>query len=161
MRNVLALALLLSTVAIASAAGGKDGAVISNSGSTNTAGYTIKLWSDGAGQVALSGGAPRSIHVDVDLAAKFFTDVKAARENPGIPGHCMKSASFGTTTGVLWHAWKSPDLQCPPFNTAMTALAADVHNIQTAANLSNPPHRLRLPMEPRMIPKASPEVTPT
>lgn len=161
MKNVLAVGLLVATIAVASAAPSKDGAVIANSGSTNTAAYTIKVWSGGMGQVALAGGEPRTIHLDVDLVAKFFTDLKAARDNPGTPGRCMKSASFGTTTTTLWHGWQSPDLQCPPFNTAMTALAADVHNIQMAASLANPPHRLRLPIEPRMIPKASPEVRPT
>ena len=161
MRNILAIALLASSIAVASAAPMRDGAVIANSGSTNTAAYTIKIWSDGEAHVALSGSAPRTIHLDVDLTAKFFTDLKAARANPGVPGRCMKSASFGTTTTTLWHGWQSPDLQCPPFNTPMTALFADVHNIQIAANLANPPHRIRLPLEPRMIPKASPEVSPT
>lgn len=153
-----ALALLATGMALA---GGKDGAVITNSGSTNTAGYSIKVWSDGTGQVDLRGGGTRAISLDVDLVNKFFTDVKAARANPGTPGHCMKSASFGTTTVVLWHNYQSTDLQCPPFTSDVMALGADVRNIQAAANLASPPRRIRLPLEPRKIPMATPEATPT
>lgn len=159
-RTILAGALMLLASGLASGAE-RDGAVITNSGSTNTAGYAIKVWSDGSGEVSLRGGATRNIKVDVDLVNKFFADVKAARANPGRPGRCMKSASFGTTTSVLWHEYQSVDLQCPPFTTEVTALAADVRNIQSAANLANPLQRIRLPLEPRKIPTATPEATPT
>lgn len=152
------LAILAGTTALAV---GKDGAVITNSGSTNTAGYSIKVWSDGSGLIDLRGGGTRSIKLDVDLVAKFFADVKAARANPGSPGRCMKSASFGTTTSVLWHSYQSVDLQCPPFTMEVTALSADVRNIQAAANLANPLRRIRLPLEPRKIPSATPEATPS
>ena len=144
----------------AALAAGKDGAVITNSGSTNTAGYTIKVWSDGSGEVSVRGGATREVKLD-DFAAKFFADVRAARRDPGTAGRCMKSASFGTTTTVQWHDYQSVDLQCPPFTTAVTALSADVRNIQAAANLAPPPNRIRVPLEPRKIPSATPEATPT
>lgn len=157
------LAFAAASVAIvAIAAGGRDGAVIRNSGSTNTAGYLIKVWSDGQAQVTMRGSqVPRSFTIDGALASSFFTDVKAARANPGTPGHCMKSASFGTTTTVLWHGWLSSDLQCPPYTPAMQALLADVRAIEQAGNISSGPRRTRIPLEPRMIPSPAPEVSPT
>lgn len=152
----------VAMVALAAAAARPDGAVIHNSGSTNTAAYIIKVWSDGRGQLLMGhDGIPKDFGVDSSVAQRFFTNVKAARQDPGNPGHCMKSASFGTTTTVQWHGWNSSDLQCPPWSAPVQALAADVHAIQAAANIDTGPHRIRLPREPRMIPTTSPEVSPT
>lgn len=161
MHKFIAASAFLALATGVALAAGKDGATITNSGSTNTASYSIRVWSDGTGEVEFEGNATRKIKLDVDLTAKFFTDVKAARGNPGSPGHCMKSASFGTATSVSWHNYESHDLQCPPFTPQVTALALDVRNIQAAANLANPPRRIRVPMEPRKIPAATPEVSPT
>ena len=165
MKRVLLASLAFAAAAIAIvaiAAGGRDGAVIRNSGSTNTAGYIIKVWSDGQAEVTMRGAlAPRSFTVNPSIAKSFFTDVKAARANPGTPGHCMKSASFGTVTTVLWHSWASSDLQCPPYTAPMQALLADVRAIEQAGNISSAPRRTRIPLEPRMIPSTAPEVSPT
>ena len=50
--RTLLTALSLSLVAaVASAGAMRDGAVIRNSGSTNTAPYEIKFWSDGSAQL--------------------------------------------------------------------------------------------------------------
>ena len=156
---------IAALAAVAAAAARADGAVIHNSGSTNTSGYSIKVWSDGRGELTMGRGpgwgTGRVFNVDPSVAQRFFSNVKAAREDPGTPGHCMKSASFGTTTTVQWHGWNSPDLQCPPFSSAVQAIAADVRDIQTAANIGSQLHRIPLPREPRMIPSAAPEVSPT
>jgi hypothetical protein len=162
MRNCLALVLVLSSAAAVSAAVLDDGATISNSGSTNTLGYTIKVWTNGGAQITMSRTtAPRPFTIDADLATRFFADVRAARANPGGGGHCMKSASFGTTTGVIWHNYNSVDLQCPPFSPAVAALAADVRLVEAAANIDTRLRRFPLPGGMRMIPTATPEVTPT
>ncbi len=153
-------ALLCAAVA---AAPQRDGAVIVNSGSTNTAGYSITIWSDGSGLAQVQGGAGRPFTISNDLAARFFTDLKAARANGQQLQHCMKSVSFGTRTNVRWHGWLSPDFQCPPFTTPVAALAQDVSAIESAANIQAGPHlrRIRLPGEMRKIPTPTPEVTPT
>jgi len=153
----------VATVALVAAAAQPDGAVIRNSGSTNTAAYTIKVWSDGRGEVAMGrmGGSGKPFTVDADVAKSFFTNVRAARQDPGSPGRCMKSASFGTTTTVHWHGWNSFDLQCPPWSPSVQALASDVRAIQAAANIDTGIHRIPLPREPRMIPSSAPEVSPT
>ena len=159
MRHFWILGALVAT--IAASAGPKDGASIINSGSTNTEGYTMKVWSDGTGEVSgARTGDSHKFQIDADLTPKFFADLKAARANPGTPGHCMKSASFGTTTVVSWHGWQSTDLQCPPFNAAMTALVTDVRAIQAAANWASR-RRIPLPRDMRKIPATPPEATPT
>ena len=159
-RWLLAFLLSLAT-ALASAAPQSDGALITNSGSTNTMGYVIKVWSNGGAEITMRGMAPRAFNLDDDVAARFFADVKAARSNPGSPQHCMKSASFGTSTSVAWHGWSSADLQCPPFTEPVGLLAQDVKLIQQAANIDNSIRRLPMPRDVRMIPTATPEVSPT
>ncbi|HEV7179906.1 MAG TPA: hypothetical protein VGN11_08540 [Candidatus Baltobacteraceae bacterium] len=143
--------------AVAALAAGLDGGVIANSGSTNTAPYTIKVWSDGHGNVSVANATATAFNVDPAVAAKFFTDVKEARANPGTPGRCMKSASFGTRTNVLWHEWTSSDLQCPPFSPSVSLLAHDVQQIQQAANVGMPMRRMRAPIQNRMTPPSESE----
>ena len=162
MRNSWLLVLVLVSAAAVSAATSDDGAVITNSGSTNTRGYAIKVWSNGNAQITMKGSAAtREFRIDDDLATRLFTDVKAARSNPGTAGHCMKSASFGTTTGITWHDYSSYDLQCPPLTSEVAALAQDVKLVETAANIDTRLQRFPVPHEVRMIPTATPEVTPT
>ena len=156
------VALVLVSVTALSAAPIRDGAVITNSGSTNTLGYSIKVWSGGDAAISMRRGtAARAFRIDNDLATRFFNDVKAARANPGVPAHCMKSASFGTTTNVAWHNYTSFDLQCPPLSAAVATLAQDVKLIESAANIDTRLRRFPLPHDVRMIPTATPEVTPT
>ena len=140
-----------------------DGATIVNSGSTNTAKYEIKVWSNGRGTVSIADGAPSKFTVPSSVVAKFFTDVKASRANPGERGRCMKSASFGSTTIVNWHGWSSFDLQCPPLSAPVAAVASDVNAITSAAGIGTS-HRLiprpagprRMPAEPVPSPSATP-----
>lgn len=160
MRNICLVVLVLASANVALAAETNDGAIIANSGSTNTLGYEIKLWSNGKAQITMNGGAPRAFRIDDDLASRFFSNLAAARANPGVSGHCMKSASFGTSTNVTWHGWSSFDLQCPPLSPAMMLLNTDVRQVQATANIDTR-RRIRLPGDVRMIPTAAPEVTPT
>jgi hypothetical protein len=152
------MSVLLGSAAVQS----RDSAVIANSGSTNTTGFTISIWSDGSGTVSVPGNPDRSVQFKKDLADRFFTDLRAASSDTGITTHCMKSASFGTRTVVRWHGWTSPDLQCPPFSGGVQALATDAMQIQQAANVRfGTLKRIRLPGDTRMIPAPTPEVTPT
>lgn len=142
---------MLTTVIGASAAM-LDGATIVTTASTNTAGYAVKIHSDGHGVVAVQNQQERAFTIDPSLAKKFLEDAKAARANPGTPGHCMKSASFGTATTVTWHNYTSIDLQCPPYSQAVAMLAHDVQAIQQAAGVGAPVHRIRLPIDQRRVP---------
>lgn len=154
---VLACAVLSATLQ-------HDGATIVNSGSTNTAGYTITVWSDGTATSLVRGASsPTPFTVPKETAERFFSDVKAARGNGAQLQHCMKSASFGTRTVVQWHGWSSPDLQCPPFTPEVGALATDVQSLESAANIQpgSPLRRVPMPVEMRKIPTATPEVQPT
>ncbi len=158
--GILTVAAVAGLAIAAAAAPRLDGAHIQTSRSTNTRAYVIKVWSDGGAQFILDGGTPVHFSVTKQLAARFFRDVVAARANPGTPGHCMKSASFGTTTTVLWHDYTSVDLQCPPLTPAVAALNADVKEITALVNTHGVlPRRIPLPREPRMTPKPAP--TPT
>lgn len=160
---------LLSTLVIVAAivcqpvgAAQPDGATIHNSGSTNTVGYTIALRTDGTGNANVQGGSARAIVIAHDLVAQFFSDLQAAASEHAPLAHCMKSVSFGTTTTVVWHAWQSPDLQCPPFSANLQALVKDVQAIEAAAGVNaGSIRRIRIPPDLRKNPPATPEVQPT
>jgi hypothetical protein len=164
MRNRLLFTLVMALAAAPalSFAAQRDGATIHNSGSTNTAGFTIAVWSDGTGNVSLQQGNPRAVKLSGDLATRLFTDLQVARAENAPPPHCMKSVSFGTTTSVAWHGWQSPDLQCPPLSPAVAALAKDVEAIEAAVGTSpGMPRRIGLPPSLRKNPPMTPEEQPT
>ena len=135
-------ATLVAVMAIASLMGAapSDTAVITNSGSTNSLGYTIKITPDGHAtvQTQSKGGSPsaeKAFTVPAETAARFFADLAAARKAGGTSEPCMKSASFGTTTHVAWQDWESPDLDCPPATATATALVNDVQEIRKASGV--------------------------
>jgi hypothetical protein len=164
MRKALLFTLISFTVApaLSVAAAQRDFATIRNSGSTNTAGFTITIWSDAGGSASVQGATPMPFAVPDDLRARFFADLHTASNDVAAATHCMKSASFGTSTFVQWHEWSSPDLQCPPFSASLGALASDVHAIEAAAGITTLVHRrIGLPPDLRKIPTATPEVQPT
>jgi hypothetical protein len=166
MRLYLALALFVVTAGTAVAGAPLDGAVVRQSASTNTQPVEIRLWSNGHAQVAVGMQDRREFTVPVDVANKFFQDVRAARTNPGTQRPCMKSVSFGTTTHVTWHEYTSWDLQCRPLSPAVAVLADDVEQIMGLANVGstvrnripNPNYIKRAPVEGPVTP--APKATP-
>jgi len=159
----LALGLLATGVAAVPA---RDSATIHNSGSTNFAGYSIEVWSDGAATVSSSNrmgdqlSTPKPFTYGAKAASQFFTDLAAARAAAaGLTQPCMKSASFGSTTRVTWHDWTSPDLSCPPGNAAGAALVRDVDAVTQASGITATPQRSG-PIMHRASP-ATPEPSPT
>ncbi len=145
-----------------------DGASITNSGSTNAAGYRVDLWSTGRARVVPShtatsqqtsaGSSAVYQSIDSRLTRKFFRDLKLARIAAARSVPCMKSASFGTRTTVVWHGWISPDLDCP-LDGAVADLKDDAHAIASRLGLSGTRERvIRLP---RNEPRAAPAMTPT
>jgi hypothetical protein len=162
MRNRLLFSLIiLSALPALGLSAERDNAIIQNSGSTNTSGFTITVWSDGTATASVRGQADHAFTLQPDLRARFMRDLQAASTATAPPRHCMKSASFGTTTTVLWRGWSSHDLQCPPLPPSVAALAEDVAAIESAAGVTGGPHRLGLPPSLRKIPSAPPEVQPT
>ncbi len=148
------LVALLATLGLMAAAPTLDGARVANSGSTNTAPWTLTIRSDGSGTYTIGQRrygaspvplAPHPISVPSALAQRLLADAKAAREAGSQSGHCMKSASFGSTTILTYHGWASGDLQCPSSSAELGALAADVAAVQKAANLNTMPRPVRLP----------------
>jgi len=97
-------------------------AVITNSGSTNTPGFTLTLYTDGSGALTYK----------QDLNAQRFHRYADKKFPPGtfdsnqytsiltqindvsaIPDHgCLKSVSFGTTTTITYKGKTSGDLSC-------------------------------------------------
>lgn len=127
------------------AAAPPDTAVIVNSGSTNSYGYKMEVWSDGNGSVVLQerGGkaasTPKAFSIPPATTSHFFADLAAARKGNVATAPCMKSASFGTSTHISWQGWTSPDLDCPPQGTLGEALVADVDAIRHAADITELP----------------------
>lgn len=161
-RSCVALLMLCASMTQAHAAQHIDGAVIRNSGSTNSAGYVIKVWSNGQARFNESTrggvpiGTPATGRIPAALAQKFFAEVKAAKTSSHVIGEsCMKSASFGTTTVVQYHGWTSPDLECPG-DGFVVSLGSQAHAIAAALNLpKSRSRRTLLPNEPRRAPETS------
>jgi hypothetical protein len=142
-------ATLIAAVAVLAAGASPDGAAIVNSGSTNSSGYTIKLWSNGNARLQMNnGGAPTAFTVPPETAATFFRDLAAARADGAQLQHCMKSVSFGYSLTVQWHGWTSPDFTCPPLAPPVQTLFQDSEEIEAAAHVQNsgPPHLIRKPL---------------
>lgn len=158
-RSTVLAGILVPVVAVAAlAAGARDGATITNSGSTNIPGYTIKIWSDGT----VSSPQARTTHIDQTLAARFFADSKAGK-SAGTIGRktCMKSASFGSVTTVQYHGWSSGDLECPgnpAFSSEVHAIAQAVIGVQVPTRrIPRLPNEVRRPEGSPTQPTASPD----
>jgi hypothetical protein len=143
----------------------RESAVIVDSGSTNTAGYRIEVWSDGTGVVTVKSRPgspqtePKSFTFPTTTAGHFFTDLKAAQAANVAGAPCMKSASFGTSTHVSWNGWTSPDLDCPSDNAHVGAVIRDVDAIRSASGVGALPG-VRLGPAPGGPPHVEPTASP-
>jgi hypothetical protein len=109
-----------------------DVAVIEQSASTNRPGFSISVTRTGETTVRV-GVTSRSTTVATVLAAHLYADIDRAGSLADLPaGHCMKSASFGSTTSITYNGRRSPDLQCAQ-NTLEHALKSDAQAISRAA----------------------------
>ncbi len=89
-------------------------ATIANSGSTNFPGYRIALEPTGVAFVTNTRDNTSSVQrVDPKLAKRFFDAMAAVGPMSGITVlHCMKSASFGSSTTITMNGATSPDISC-------------------------------------------------
>lgn len=118
---------------------------ITNSGSTNTTGYSIQVSSTGQVSYRILGSmqaAPtHSAHVSPSLAKRLYQDAHAAQPLSALPvTHMIKSVSFGTSTYVMYKGQRTPDLSAPA-TAPGKALAADVTAVVAALHLKNEPRR--------------------
>ncbi|HZO93974.1 MAG TPA: hypothetical protein VFB22_09380 [Candidatus Baltobacteraceae bacterium] len=111
-------------------------AMIVNSGSTNTAGYQLTVNEDGTAAL-VQGDVTLKKQIPALLVRRFFDDLRAAGPVDALQaGACMKSASFGTTTRILYRGKTSPDVSCPSPSAQTRALAVDAHSLADAAGVS-------------------------
>jgi hypothetical protein len=161
----MSLLVAMAAVGVLPVAAATDGATIVDSGSTNSLGYRIQVWTNGSATLTVQnrGGVAQSAAKPFVLTqsatTSFFAALKAAREGNATGMSCMKSASFGTTTRITWHSWISPDLDCPAGNALTAALVHDVGVIRAASGIDTMPlHRGVLPIRP--VPMQAPSASP-
>jgi hypothetical protein len=100
------------------AAVAEDLATIIQSGSTNTRGYNVGIHNDGSATSVLIGTTNGIVEkrefpagtVDTKTLLRLLAEIGDVSKIP--TGHCLKSASFGTTTRIEFAGKKSGDLQC-------------------------------------------------
>jgi hypothetical protein len=110
-------------------------ALIVNSGSTNRAGYRLRVYADGTTALQ-QGDVPIKKSVPMALVKQFFADLKAAGPlDQMISARCMKSASFGSTTRIGYLGKMSSDVSCPG-GPAMRKLQVDAGALADAAGVS-------------------------
>jgi len=113
------------------------GAVIVNSGSTNTEGFRIVVEQSGK---AVYTQTPRksdtqvksrSLDLPQALVKRLYSDLDAGKPLAELPGgHCMKSASFGSSLTIEFAGEKTPDLSCPGSgNPRLQVLIKDANEI--------------------------------
>lgn len=113
-------------------------ALIVDSGSTNRAGYRLRVWSDGTTALQ-QGDTPIGKHVSAALVSRFFADLKAAGPLDQLAAaRCMKSTSFGSSTQVGYLGKMSADLTCPG-SPAMRTLDVDAQALADAAGVTMMP----------------------
>ena len=122
-----------------------DEALIVNSGSTNRAGYRLRVYADGTTALQQADAAVRK-HVSLALVERFFADLDAAGALDKLRrASCMKSASFGSATYVAYRGKMSPDLTCPSASPEERALAIDADTLAAAAGVTMLLRPLRSP----------------
>jgi hypothetical protein len=111
-------------------------ALIVDSGSTNRAGYRLRV--DASGWAALQqGDVPSRKRVAPALVARFFADLRAAGPLDRLTTmHCMKSVSFGSSLQIGYRGKLSPDLSCPSASSIVRELAIDAGALADAAGVS-------------------------
>ncbi|GAC1408870.1 MAG: hypothetical protein NVSMB64_17540 [Candidatus Velthaea sp.] len=110
-------------------------AVIQDSGSTNTAGYTIAVHRSGRIDVLMAHAPVTHPKIAAKLVARLYTDLARTGPVAALPAEaCMKSVSFGTRVTLAYGGQQSPDLSCAE-NDAVRMLSGDANAIVNAAHI--------------------------
>ncbi len=124
-------------------------ATITNSGSTNTAGYKISVTLTGSKYsiAAISDDGQTRNHDTGNRPARLakvrrlFTDLDAAKPLSALPvRHGMRSVSFGTRTTITYKGQTSPDLTFAS-DPRTVALKADMVALTKTMHIGNAPKR--------------------
>jgi hypothetical protein len=115
-----------------------DSAVIVNSGSTNSAGFRIRVEHSGSAEYTETSPRPNSQPVTPArrivpdaLVQRLYSDLEAAQPLASLPRpRCMKSASFGTRLTIELGGPETPDLTCGDGDSPkLRALIRDANEI--------------------------------
>ena len=118
-------------------------AVIRNSGSTNTAGFLVVVHQDYSADVYGAGDAEHK-SVGAPQAKWLFEKLQAAMPLGDIgAAHCMKSASFGSSTTIAYEGQMTPDLSCGAGSDAARELARTAAVIVNQLGIPSGVGRLR------------------
>jgi hypothetical protein len=118
---------------------------ITNSGSTNTAGYVIELQRNGLVRWTVASRirpvlstAPSTTTAEnhIQLPSLRTNNIFQAVEqafpfDQYAPVFCGKSVSFGTTLHVTYNGQQTPDLNCPVKDQRLVLLSKDIHELIT------------------------------
>ena len=154
--GLLAVAAAIVVVAAGVSARALDGGTIVNSGSTNSAAFQLDVRSDGSTTFTVQGRAPETRAIPPKSAALFLGNLRSALPlTPTKAEGCMKSASFGSSTFVIYHGHRSGDISCGQTLRDRT-LMSDVNRIALEAKIPTLIPRTQAPTAPD-----TPEPSPT
>lgn len=111
-------------------------AIIFDSGSTNMCPYTIDVWLNSTTTYT---ACHRKGHGTLPpaLTMQFFEHIIMALPFSSLPPlHCLKPASFRTTTIVQYARRLTLDISCPSHDSRITNLYTDTTQIQLALDFS-------------------------
>ncbi|CAF0806133.1 unnamed protein product [Rotaria sordida] len=123
---------------------------ITNSGSTNTAGYVIELYRNGLVKWTVaprhhpsfsttpnSTTAQNSIQLSLFRTNNIFQAVEQASPfNQYEPIFCIKSVSFGTKLHVTYNEQQTPDLNCPQRDQRLIVLSKSINELITDLHIN-------------------------
>lgn len=145
--TLISLVLLAFVVVSASSSNETDLIRIVNSGSTNTAAYTIELQRNGLVQwmitprfqpvLSSSTSSPNRSRIPTVRAKNIFQEIEQAFPFTQYePVFCIKSISFGTTLSVVYNGQQSPDFNCPMKDQRLVNLSKDIHELITDLHIN-------------------------
>lgn len=132
-----------------------DAGTILNSGSTNSAPFQLVARADGTATFTIEGRPPEKRTLPVASVREFLLDLKASIPFEASKGGCMKSASFGSSTYVIYHGHRSPDISCGNTLRERT-LMTDVNRIALEAKIPTLIPRIRTFAPPSEQPAQAP-----
>ncbi len=120
-------------------------ALLVNSGSTNFNGYQIAVLPDGSATMNVGGATSAGFVARPQVRWLFLKLEQAAPLASLHTEHCMKSASFGSSTYVVYSGSQSPDLSCGG-DAAVRELARTIDVIVKQLGVTSLPKHARSAM---------------